>query len=113
MKFIHIADIHLGATPDSNMPWGPQREKEIWTSFQDIVRICNEEKVDLLLIAGDMFHRQPLVRELKEVNYILSRLESAKAVIMAGNHDYIGPRSYYQDFAWMRRSTSFCRTALR
>jgi DNA repair exonuclease SbcCD nuclease subunit len=100
MKFIHIADIHLGATPDSNMPWGPQREKEIWTSFQDIVRICNEEKADLLLIAGDMFHRQPLVRELKEVNYILSRLETAKAVIMAGNHDYIGPRSYYQDFTW-------------
>ncbi len=100
MKFVHIADIHLGAIPDSSMPWGPLREKEIWNSFQDIVRICNEEKADLLLIAGDMFHRQPLVRELKEVNYILSRLETAKAVIMAGNHDYIGPRSYYQDFSW-------------
>ena len=100
MKFIHIADIHLGAVPDSGMPWGPQREKEIWSSFQDIVRICNEEKVDFLLIAGDMFHRQPLVRELKEVNYILSRLETAKALIMAGNHDYIGARSNYQGFEW-------------
>lgn len=100
MKFIHIADIHLGAVPDSDMSWGAQRGKEIWDSFRDIVRICNEEKADLLLIAGDLFHRQPLVRELKEVNYILSRLETAKALIMAGNHDYIGARSYYQDFEW-------------
>ncbi len=100
MKFIHIADIHLGAVPDSDMPWGAQRGKEIWDSFQDIVRICNEEKADLLLIAGDMFHRQPLVRELKEVNYILSRLETARVLIMAGNHDYIGARSYYQGFEW-------------
>ena len=100
MKFIHIADIHLGAVPDSGMPWGAQREKEIWSSFQDIVRICNEERVDFLLIAGDMFHRQPLVRELKEVNYILGKLETAKALIMAGNHDYIGARSNYQGFEW-------------
>ncbi len=100
MKFIHIADIHLGAVPDSGMPWGAQREKEIWSSLQDIVRICNEERVDFLLIAGDMFHRQPLVRELKEVNYILGKLETAKALIMAGNHDYIGARSNYQGFEW-------------
>ncbi len=100
MKFIHIGDIHLGAVPDSDMPWGAQRGKEIWDSFQDIIRICNEEKADLLLIAGDLFHRQPLVRELKEVNYILSKLETSKAVIMAGNHDFMGARSNYQGFEW-------------
>ena len=100
MKFIHIADVHLGAIPDSDMPWGTLREKEIWTSFQDVIRICNEEKADLLLIAGDLFHRQPLVRELKEVNYILSKLETATALVMAGNHDYIGARSNYQGFEW-------------
>lgn len=100
MKFIHIADIHLGAVPDSDMPWGVQRGQEIWSSFRDIVRICNEERADLLLIAGDLFHRQPLVRELKEVNYILSRLETAQAFIMAGNHDHIGERSNYQGFEW-------------
>ncbi len=103
MKFIHIADVHLGAAPDSGMPWGPRREKEIWDSFQDMIRICNEEKADLLLIAGDLFHRQPLVRELKEVNYILGRLETAQALVMAGNHDYIGARSNYQSFEWNER----------
>jgi len=100
MKFVHIADVHLGAVPDSNMPWGAERAKEIWSGFEDIITVCNEEKADLLLIAGDLFHRQPLVRELKEVNYILSKLEQTKVVMIAGNHDFIGPRSNYQGFEW-------------
>jgi DNA repair exonuclease SbcCD nuclease subunit len=107
MKFIHIADVHLGAIPDSNKPWGEEREKEIWSSFHHIITVCNEEKVDLLLIAGDLFHKQPLVRELKEVNYILSKLETAQVVIMAGNHDYIGARSTYQGFEWCERVHMF------
>ncbi|MDD3173196.1 MAG: DNA repair exonuclease [Herbinix sp.] len=107
MKFLHIADVHLGATPDSNMPWGAQREQEIWSSFQNIVTICNEEKVDLLLIAGDLFHRQPLVRELKEVNYLLSKLNTARVIMMAGNHDFIGARSNYQGFEWNEKVHMF------
>ena len=62
MKFIHIADVHLGAIPDSNMPWAEDREKERWEGFRNIINVCNEEDVDLLLIAGDFFHKQPLVR---------------------------------------------------
>ncbi len=112
MKFIHISDIHLGATPDSDLPWGEQRGKEIWDSFRDMIRICNEEKADLLLIAGDLFHRQPLVRELKEVNYILSKLETAKALIIAGNHDYIGVRSNYQGFEWDEKVHLFTSSTL-
>ncbi len=107
MKFIHIADVHLGAVPDSNMPWGVEREKEIWSSFQNIITVCNEEKVDLLLIAGDLFHRQPLARELKEVNYFFSKLKTANVAIMAGNHDFIGARSYYQSFEWDKKVHMF------
>ncbi|NLK74075.1 MAG: exonuclease SbcCD subunit D [Clostridiales bacterium] len=100
MKFIHIADVHLGAVPDSNKPWGEKREKEIWESFDNIITICNLEKVDLLLIAGDLFHKQPLVRELKELNYYLSKLKATQVVIMAGNHDCITARSNYPSFQW-------------
>ncbi len=107
MKFIHIADVHLGAVPDSAMPWGAEREKEIWESFRRVIEACNEHRVDLLLIAGDLFHRQPLVKELKEVNYCLGKLTTAQVVLMAGNHDYIGPRSYYQDFVWVDRVHMF------
>jgi len=107
MKFIHIADVHLGAVPDSNMPWAKSREKEIWSSFAHIITVCNEEKVDFLFIAGDLFHRQALVRELKEVNYLFSKLETTQVVLMAGNHDFIGNRSNYVGFEWVERVHMF------
>lgn len=100
MRFIHIADIHLGAKPDSMFPWSSQREKEVWESFDRIIGICNEKDIDLLLIAGDLFHRQPLVRELKEVGYRFSKLARTQVVLIAGNHDYIGARSNYTGFSW-------------
>ena len=112
MKFIHIADVHLGAVPDLNKPWSTEREKEIWSSFQHIITVCNEEKADLLLIAGDLFHRQPLTRELKEVDYTFSKLETAQVVIMAGNHDYLGIRSKYHNFVWNERVHMFYNDVL-
>lgn len=109
MRFVHIADVHLGATPDWDMPWGELREKEIWDSFDRVIDVCNNEKADLLLIAGDLFHRQPKLSELKELNYRFGKLESARVVIMAGNHDYIGPRSYYRNFEWNERVHMFLK----
>lgn len=100
MKFIHIADVHLGAQPDRGYPWSEQRGKDIWDSFFHITDICEKEAVDLLLIAGDLFHKQPLLRELKEAAYALGRLTKTQVVLMAGNHDYISERSPYLNFIW-------------
>lgn len=100
MKFIHIADVHLGAKPDRGYPWSERRENDIWNSFFHITEICEREEVDLLLIAGDFFHRQPLLRELKEAAYGLSRLSHTQVILIAGNHDYISERSPYGDFIW-------------
>ena len=100
MKFIHTGDIHLGAKPDDGYPWSEQREKEIWDSFKELIETIRRENIDLLLIAGDFFHRQPLVRELKEVNYLFSTIPDTQVVIVAGNHDYIKDNSQYRKFAW-------------
>lgn len=105
MKFIHIADVHLGAKPDSEYPWGNARAKEIFESFEDLIGICAKEKIELLLIAGDLFHRQPLLRELKEINYQFEKIKDTKVVIIAGNHDYVGPKSHYLDFEWAENVT--------
>ena len=90
----------MGASPDAGNAYSPKREKEIWNSLEEIIHICNEESVDVLLIAGDLFHRQPLLRELKEVNYLFTTLEETKVVLIAGNHDYIKKDSYYLTFQW-------------
>ncbi len=100
MNFIHIADIHLGAQPDSMMPWGRKRADEIWDTFYALLDMAAETETDLLLISGDLFHRQPLKRELKEINYRFSKLTGTQIVIIAGNHDPITSDSNYKDFEW-------------
>lgn len=65
-----------------------------------MIDICEREQTDLLLIAGDLFHRQPLKKELKEVDYYFSRLSRTKVVLIAGNHDFLKKDSYYRSFQW-------------
>lgn len=100
MKFIHIADVHLGAKPDKEKSWAKEREEHSWKAFTDVITKVKEEQVQLLLIAGDLFHRQPLMRELKEVNYQFSRIPRTQVVMIAGNHDYLHPDSYYRTYPW-------------
>ncbi len=100
MKFIHIADVHLGAEPDAGSAYSDVRPRELWDTLEEVVSICEQEQTDLLLIAGDLFHRQPLLRELKEVNYLFDSLTHTKVVLIAGNHDYIAMNSYYRTFEW-------------
>lgn len=102
MKFIHIADVHLGATPEAGKAYTGRRAKEIWESLSEVLDVCEEEQIDLLLIAGDLFHRQPLLRELKELNYLFSKLTTTNVILIAGNHDYIRKDSYYLTFVWAK-----------
>lgn len=72
----------------------------MWESLANVIKICNDEKTDLLLIAGDLFHRQPLLRELKAVNELFEELIVTKVVLIAGNHDYVKASSFYRKFKW-------------
>lgn len=100
MKFIHTADIHWGMVPDSDRPWGKKREQAIRLSFHRIIEEAKECHADLLLISGDLFHRQPLARDLKEVNYLFSTIPGTRVVIIAGNHDRIRKSSALLSFTW-------------
>lgn len=100
MKFIHTADIHWGMVPDSDKPWGKKREQAIRLTFQAIIEEARDIHADLLLISGDLFHRQPLARDLKEVNYLFSTIPGTRVVIIAGNHDRIRRSSALLSFTW-------------
>ena len=100
MRFIHIADVHLGMQPDAGFPWSEERGEAIWESFRRIIRLAGREKTDFLLIAGDLFQRQPLLRELKEVNDLFASIPETIVVLIAGNHDYVKRESFYRGFDW-------------
>ena len=89
MKFIHIADVHLFATPDKDKPWGEMRTAEIEETFDRILDDCNEKNIDLLLIAGNLFDRSPSVDDLIFVDEKLAKLVKTRTVILSGPDDYI------------------------
>ena len=64
MRFIHIADVHLFATPDTEFEWGEKRPQEIEETFEKVLDACNEKNIDLLLIAGNLYDRSPSVEDL-------------------------------------------------
>ena len=112
MLIIHTADLHLGASPDAGEKWGKNRKQELWDSFERLIEVVEMQKADLLLIAGDVFHRPPLLRELREVNDRFASLSKTKVVLMAGNHDHIGANSFYKGFSWAENVYFFENTVI-
>ncbi|MCC8127562.1 MAG: metallophosphoesterase [Clostridiales bacterium] len=105
MKFIHIADVHWGMHPDNDKPWARDRAQAIKDTFAEVIRQVKEREADCLLIAGDLFHRQPLLRDLKEVNYLFSTIPATRVVIIAGNHDRVRINSALMSFRWCSNVT--------
>ena len=48
IRFIHLADVHLGAVPDRGCPWSHEREEEIWETFRRVIASVRRDPVDLL-----------------------------------------------------------------
>lgn len=109
VKFIHTADIHLGAVPDAGRPWSKRRQREIWDSFAEVIAAAKREKPDFLFITGDLFHAQPLKKELAEVDALFREIPETKVLLIIGNHDFLRPKSYYLTFPWAENIYIFKR----
>lgn len=85
VKFGHIADVHLGG-------WKQKPLRDLnFKSFQKSLDICINEKVDFLLIVGDLFDTAyPPIEILKETFSEFRRLKDKgiPCFIISGSHDY-------------------------
>lgn len=92
MEFIHISDIHFG------MELKQGGAGIIRDALLEVIEVCNQRGSELLLISGDLFHYIPDKKQLKEVDYILTKLLYTKTVVIAGNHDYMARGGIYEDY---------------
>lgn len=100
MKFLHTSDIHFGATPDANRPWGQEREKALIDSFKHIIRTCSEEMIDCLIISGGLFDGCPTEETLQYVNKAFAGIPDTVVYIIAGEDDPVFPTSPVLSFRW-------------
>ncbi len=95
VKIAHVADVHLGAKCRGIGIRYEQRINEIVSTFYKIVKICEDENVDFLLIAGDLFDDVSISGAyLKELKKVFAKV-SFKIIISPGNHDPFTPDSPY------------------
>ena len=88
MKFIHLADCHLGDRFDFKSGLSNKIRENNKKSLENILR--NNKDVDFLLIAGDLYERTLFT--LRDYKGLFDLVEDfGKDVFyVAGNHDYIG-----------------------
>jgi DNA repair protein SbcD/Mre11 len=101
LRLIHTADVHLGARHDDlGEQASAQRERQ-FAAFKAAIDLALAEKVDLFLIAGDLFDSnvQPR-RSVERVAAELKRLVEAKirTVIIPGTHDVYDRASIYRAY---------------
>ncbi len=103
MKFAHLGDCHLGG-------WRQPELKELnFQSFKFAVDECIKEKIDFMLIAGDLFDSAyPPIDILKDTFREFRRLkESGIAVfLIAGSHDYSAAGKTFLD---VLEKSGFCK----
>lgn len=85
MKILHTSDWHIGKRLMSRERLDEQAEV-----LDEIVRICEEEQIELVLIAGDIFDTYTPSAEAEDLFYSKIKQvagENRAVLIISGNHD--------------------------
>jgi DNA repair exonuclease SbcCD nuclease subunit len=99
MKFLHLADIHLGCRR-YNLE---ERTKDFFRAWHDVItRTAIPNKVDFVLIVGDFFDRRNI--DPQAMNHAMAGLELLReagisVVAIEGNHDQ---RDAVSEHSWLR-----------
>ncbi len=85
MKFIHLADLHLGKKIGDYDLECVQRD-----ALEFVVKLCIEREINTVVIAGDIYDsKNPSVSATNLLDYFLSELHKnkIKVLMISGNHD--------------------------
>ncbi len=104
MKFLHIADVHLGCTR-YQLAESPRDFFDAWIDV--LKRYAIGEKVDFVIMCGDFFHKRSVPPET--MNYAVEGLTMMRdagipVVTIEGNHDQKHTDSA---FSWLRSLASW------
>lgn len=107
MKFIHCADLHLGAKIDGfPKEISAARRQEVRNSFARITEYAVKNGVAAILISGDAFDRdEPFKKDVDFFYGLIERCPQIDFFYLRGNHDRIGehrdlPNLHYFQESW-------------
>ena len=94
MKWMHLADLHIGKNHDAADIEADQR-----AALAEILEIARREKPDGVLIAGDVYDRSlPPERAVRMLNdFLIGLCDICPVYLISGNHDSGGRLSFAAD----------------
>lgn len=101
IKILHAADFHLDSPfAGLSSEQAKLRRRESRQLLERLANYVNQNGVQLVLLAGDLFDGATTYRET--VEQLIGALGSmqAKVFIAPGNHDYYSARSPYATLSW-------------
>lgn len=101
LAILATSDLHLGMK-FAGLADSPDVQRELaearFACFERLVAAANERSADLLLVAGDLFHRVTVARrDVLRAAQALRGFEGRLAAVLPGNHDHLSPG---QDPLW-------------
>jgi DNA repair exonuclease SbcCD nuclease subunit len=97
-RLLHTSDLHLGSG-FRGLSSAKRRERrdDLFKVFGKIAQTAKKEKVDAVLIVGDLFDASsPPTEVVDNTVEVLESLGDMPVIIVPGNHDPMGPRSVYK-----------------
>lgn len=90
MKIIHTADIHLNSKMESslNSEQAKMRKVELLRTFSRMIDFANDNDVQTIIIAGDLFDTESINKSTKD--YVLSLISNNPHITflyLCGNHE--------------------------
>ena len=102
VKILHCADLHFD-TPFKELTKeiSQNSKEELLQVFKNIIDLTINEKVQVLLIAGDVFDNLTVNKNtLFFISNQLKRIENVRVFISPGNHDPYNEKSFYNMINW-------------
>jgi len=99
LKILHTADIHLGVKFSGLGNKGASQREQLRTTFKNIVATAIDERVNIVLIAGDLFdaNQQPQRNiDLVIEQFNLLGSNNIPVCLIPGTHDSLDSSSIYR-----------------
>lgn len=93
MKFIHVADVHIGAKFAYLGEKASHKRKQLQQTFRKSIDLAIQEKISLFLIAGDLFDSNYVSQS--DVDFVHEQFirlgeKDIRVCLIGGTHDFLG-----------------------
>jgi hypothetical protein len=102
VRFLHCAGFRFNSPFwEGPAEWKKLRNQDLWQTFEAVLSLCRNEKVDFLFLTGDLFEQEYVSKEtVARVAGSFAKLDGIRIFITPGERDPLVITSAYRLVVW-------------